>query len=314
MERPRGLMDFDLNDYFYFAHVVEKGGFAAAGRALALPKSLLSRHVRQLEDRLGVCLIQRTSRQFVVTEVGQAFYRRARAALDEMEAAEAEVRGHTGSLSGRVRLSCSVGMAQYALGEILTRFLAENPDVEVTLNVTNRHLNLVEEGIDIALRGHVDALPDSSLIQRHVARAPWFLFASPAYLNREGTPSTPEDLGTHTGLKAGWRPERGEWSLLGPKEARQTVHFRPRLCSDDMSALKKAAVAGLGIVALPGYVCREELQAGELVCVLPEWLAADARISLLKPTSRGALPVVRALTEYLCAELPLVTEMDGAKK
>lgn len=307
-------MEHDLNDYFYFAHVVEKGGFAAAGRALALPKSLLSRHVQQLENRLGVRLIQRTSRQFVVTDVGQAFYRRARAALDEMEAAEAEVRCHTDSLSGRVRLSCSVGMAQYALGDVLSRFLMENPGVEVIQNVTNRQVNLVEAGIDIALRGHVGALPDSSLIQRTVARAPWFLFASPTYLERAGIPSTPEDLGSHVGLKAGWRPELGEWSLLGPKGASYTVHFRPKLCSDDLSTLKTATAAGLGIVALPGYVCRKELLAGELVYVLPDWLAADAQISLLKPTSRGALPVVRALAEYLCTELPLITEMDGAAR
>lgn len=305
-------MELDLNDYYYFAHVVEKGGFAAAGRALALPKSLLSRHVRQLEDRLGVRLIQRTSRQFVVTDVGQAFYRRARAALDEMEAAEAEVRCHTDSLSGRVRLSCSVGMAQYALSEIIARFLLENPGVEVIQNVTNQHVNLIEAGIDIALRGHVGALPDSSLIQRTAARAPWFLFASPTYLERAGHPSTPEDLGSHVGLKAGWRPELGEWSLLGPKGVRYNLRFRPKLCSDDMSTLKLAATAGLGIVALPGYVCRQELRAGELVCVLPEWIAADAQISVLRPTSRGALPVVRALAEHLCAELPRITEMDGA--
>ena len=307
-------MEIDLNDYFYFAHVVEKGGFAAAGRALALPKSLLSRHVKQLEDRLGVRLIQRTSRQFVVTDVGQAFYRRARTALDEMEAAEAEVRCHTDSLSGRVRLSCTVGMARYALRDILTGFLLENPGVEVIQNVTNEQLNLVEAGLDMALRGHVGPLPDSSLIQRTVARAPWFLFASPTYLERAGTPSTPEDLGSHVGLKVGWRRVLGEWSLRGPKDARYTVHFRPKLCSDDMSTLKKASAAGLGIVALPGYVCRKELLAGELVCVLPDWLAADAQISLLKPTNRGSLPVVLALTEHLCRELPRITEMDGTAR
>jgi len=305
-------MEHDLNDYFYYAHVVEKGGFAKAGRALSLPKSLLSRHVKQLEERLGVRLIQRTSRQFVVTDLGLAFYRRARAALDEMEAADAEVRCRTDSLSGRVRLSCTVGMARYALGDVLTRFLLDNPGVEVVQHVTNQPVNLVEAGIDISLRGHVRPLPDSSLIQRRVARAPWYLFASPGYLEREGAPRTPDDLVDHVGLKAGWRPEHGEWSLIGPDGARHTAHYRPRLCSDDMSTLKTAAAAGLGIVALPGYVCRPEVLAGELAYVLPDWLAADAQISLLKPTSRGALPVVRALTEHLCAELPRITERGGA--
>lgn len=303
-------MEHDLNDYFYFVHVVEKGGFAAAGRALDLPKSLLSRHVKQLEDHLGVRLIQRTSRQFVITDVGQAFYSRARTALDEMEAAEAEVRCQSGSLTGRVRVSCSVGMAQYALGDALSRFLQENPGVEVSLNVTNQQVNLVESGIDIALRGHTGPLPDSTLIQRTVAKAPWFLFASPAYLQREGHPSEPEQLNDLAGLKAGWRPEHGEWNLLGPKAERHVVHFRPLLCSDDMSVLKRAAAAGLGIVSLPGYVCREELLAGALMQVLPGWLASDARISIVKPSSRGALPAVQALTEHLAKELPRVTEFE----
>lgn len=303
-------MEHDLNDYFYFVHVVEKGGFAAAGRALDLPKSLLSRHVKQLEERLGVRLIQRTSRQFVITDVGQAFYSRARAALDEMEAAEAEVRCQTGSLTGRVRISCSVGMAQYALGDVLSRFLLENPGVEVTLNVTNQQVNLVEAGIDIALRGHTGPLPDSTLVQRTVAKAPWFLFASPAYLQRESSPSKPEHLSGLTVLKAGWRPEHGEWTLLGPEKERHVVHFRPILCSDDMSVLKTAAAAGLGVVSLPGYVCREELLSGALVQVLPGWLASDARISILKPSSRGALPAVQALAEHLSEELPRITEVE----
>ena len=290
-------MEIDLNDYFYFAHVVEKGGFTAAGRALSLPKSLLSRHVQQLEDRLGVRLIQRTSRQFLVTDVGEAFYRRARAALDQVEAAEAEVKGHTGALTGRVRMTCSVGMAQFAVGDVVVSFLAKNPKVDVVLNVTNQHVNLVEAGIDLALRGHVGALPDSSLIQRPVARTPWYLFAGPSYLEQAGTPTNPEHLKEHVGMKAGWQPDRGEWSLLGPGGARTHVPFRPRMSCDDMSKLKAAAVEGLGIVALPGYVCRRELLAGALELVLPEWIAADAQISMVMPTSRGVLPVVRALVE-----------------
>lgn len=301
--------DVDLNDYLYFVRVVDKRGFTAAARALNVPKSRLSRHVQQLETRLGVRLIQRSSRRFVVTEVGEAFYRHARAALDEVEAAEAEVLRQTNTLAGQVRISCSVGMAQYALLDIVTGFLVNHPKVDIIQNVTNQPVDLLDARIDIALRGHSGALPDSTLIQRRVARAPWYLFASPAYLDRAGGPSHPDELEGHVGLKAGWAPEVGQWSLRGPHDVRVTVPFSPRLCSDDMSTLKEAAVAGLGIVALPGYVCRADMAAARLVRVLPEWTAADAHLSMIMPSARGRRPAVEALAEHLRVELPRVTEV-----
>ncbi len=300
----------DLNSYFYFVHVVEKRGFTAAGQALGVPKSRLSRHVQQLEDRLGVRLIQRTSRQFVVTEIGEVFYRHARAALDDVEAAEAEVKRQTNTLSGQVRLSCSVGMAQFALVELIADFLSDNPRVDVIQNVTNQPVDLLEAGIDIAIRGHAGPLPDSSFVQRRVARTPWFLFAGPAYLDRAGWPTSPDELDAHQGLKVGWKPELGQWSLRGPDDVRVTIPFRPRLCSDDMSTLKQAAAAGLGVVALPGYVCRDDVEDGRLVRVLPGWTAADAQLSMIIPSRRGRLPAVEALAEHLRRELSRFVEFE----
>lgn len=301
--------ELDLNDYFYFVQVVEKRGFTAAARTLNVPKSRLSRHVQQLETRLGVRLLQRSSRRFVVTEVGEAFYRHARAALDQVEAAEAEVLRQTSTLAGQVRLSCSVGMARFALLEIVTRFLVDNPKVDIIQNVTNQPVDLLASGIDIALRGHSGALPDSTFIQRRVARTPWYLFASPAYLDRTGDPSHPDELEGHVGLKAGSAPESDQWSLRGPNDVRATVPFTPRLCTDDMSTLKEAAAAGLGIVALPGYVCRHDVESTRLVRVLPEWTAADAQLSMIMPSARGRLPAVEALAEHLRLELPRVTDV-----
>lgn len=302
----------DLNDYFYFVHVVEKRGFAPAGRALGVPKSRLSRHVRQLEDRLGARLIQRTSRQFAVTDVGETFYRFARAALDEVDAAEAAVKRRTNTLEGRVRLTCSVGMAQFALREALVQFLVDNPRVDIVQHVTNRAVDLVEGGFDLAIRAHTGPLPDSSLVQRRLADAPWHLFAGPAYLESAGVPLTPEALDEHTGLKLGYAPERGSWSLRGPDGARVTVPYRPRLCSDDMVTLKDAATQGLGIVGLPGYICRDDVESGRLVRVLPEWTAGDAEISLLMPSRRGVMPAVRALAEHLQEVYPTVTRLNAA--
>lgn len=294
----------DLNDYLYFVHVVEKRGFTAASQSLGVPKSRLSRHITQLEERLDVRLIQRTSRQFVVTEIGESFYRRARAAINEVEAAETEVRSQKCGLSGQVRLSCSVGVAQFVLHDIVTRFLVEHPGVDVIHNVTNQTVDLVEFGLDMAIRGHSGPLPDSGLVQRRLAPTPWFLFAGPRYLERARTPETPDELEGLSGLKAGWKPESGTWSLTGPDDARATIPFKPRLCCDDMLTLKQAAVAGLGIVALPGYVCRPDVESGRLVRLLPEWLALDANLSLLMPSRRGVLPAVKALAEFLLDAVP----------
>lgn len=297
----------DLNDYYYFVHVVEKKGFASAARLLDMPKSRLSRHVKQLEDRLGVRLIQRSSRRFAVTEIGEEFYRHARLMLDGVEAAEMVVTRQKNVLSGKVRLSCSIGMAQFALRDIITRFLVENPKVDIIEQVSNESVDLLANGIDLAIRAHSEALPDTSLILRRLAPAPWQIFASPAYLERAGMPSSPAELSRHAGLKLGWKPEQGNWALRNNAGLTAAIPFTPRLCSDDMVTLKEAAMNGLGLIALPVYTCRDEIETKKLVRVLPEWTAGEAAISLLMPSRQGIMPAVRALSEYLIQEIPKTT-------
>jgi DNA-binding transcriptional LysR family regulator len=288
----------DLNDYYYFAHVVEKRGFSPAARALNMPKSRLSRHVAQLEQRLDTRLIQRTSRQFKVTETGRVFYQHARALVDEMEAAEAAIQSQRESLSGRATISCSVGVAQFALKDLF-EFLARHPKVNLVQQVSNQSVDLVSSGIDLAIRGHMEALPDSSIIQRHLATVSWHLFASPEYLARTGAPESPSDLLKRRSLKVGWQPASGHWNLENKDGLQTTISFSPQLCSDDMSTLKQAAAKGLGIVSLPAYTCRDELTDGSLVRVLPEWVAGTAQLSLLMPSRRGQSPSVRVLADYL---------------
>jgi DNA-binding transcriptional LysR family regulator len=181
----------DLNDYFYFVHVVEKGGFTAAAQALGMPKSRLSRHITALERRLDTRLIQRTTRQFNVTDIGELFYQHARALIDEMEAAEAAVKRKKNTLSGNVVLSCSVGVAQFALKEILARFLADNPLVTVlsrspirTSTLSGRVLTCPSEGTSVPL-------PDSSLIQQKLVAVEWNLFCATGYQEQHGVIDTP---------------------------------------------------------------------------------------------------------------------------
>lgn len=304
-------MVMDLNHAFYFVNVAEKQGFSAAARALGIPKSRISRHVRQLEESLDTRLLHRNTRHLALTEAGEAYLQHARAALDCMATAEAAVRRGHDVLQGAVTLSCSVGVAQFAVSRILPRFLAANPRVVVRQQVSNAYTDLIGDGVDMAIRGHVRLLPDSQLIQRQLAVVPWHLFAAPDYLQARGTPGAPADLEGHDALVLGWRPGGDSWSL---QDAGGTTAFVPhhvRLRSDDMSTLRQAAVGGLGVVALPHYVCREEVAAGQLCRLLPGWTAGEPELSLLMPSRQGVPPQVEAMARFLREELPTVVQGDG---
>ena len=294
----------DLNDYFYFFHVVEKRGFAPAARALGIPKSRLSRHIQQLETRLDARLIQRTSRQFAITDVGKELFGHARAVVEEVSAAEARVKQRKAALTGKIRMSCSVGVAQFALECVIADFIMAHPEVEIGQLVTNDMVNLIDAGIDLAIRGHVENLPDSSLIQKRLARVDWRLFASPRYVADFGVPQTPEDLKAHKGICLGWNRDIAEWHLQSEDGQSHQIQFIPRLSSDDMVTLKSACAAGLGIVSLPVYVCQSDVAAGRLVELLPEWSSGQATLSVLQPSRQGVLPVVSAFVDHLTTELP----------
>ncbi len=297
------MASIDLNDYFYFVHVVEKGGFTRAADALGIPKSRLSRHIAQLEEHLDTVLIQRTTRQLRVTELGEVFYQHARATVDQAELAEATLKRKKNTLSGTVTLSCSVGVAQFALKDLLARFLTDNPQVSVLQQVTNQNVDLIASGVDMSVRGHTDPLPDSSLIQRPLAVVEWRLFASPDYLRDRQPISTPADLAEHPTLALGWQTPEDRWRLAHKSGTTEIIQITPRLKSEDMATLKQAAGEGLGIVALPAYTCRDELASGRLIRLLPEWDAGQANLSLVMPRRSGVAAPVLALQTFLQTEL-----------
>lgn len=293
----------DLNDYFYYVHVIDKQGFSAAAKALNIPKSKLSRHVAQLEQRLDIQLIQRTSRHFKITEAGQIFYRHAKALIEEMDAAEAAMQRRKGGLGGQVTLSCSVGVAQFALKNLLIDFLLKYPEINLIQQVTNQPIDMISAGVDLVIRGHSDPLPDSTLMHRHLAEISWHLWASPAYLASYGVIDHPDDLLKQQALKFGWQPASGYWRLQKCKSETEIVTFKPLFCSDDMSSLKQAAIAGMGIVSLPDYVCKDDIASGMLVPVLPEWVSETAQLSLLMPSRRTHSPAIQALRDFLVNNL-----------
>jgi DNA-binding transcriptional LysR family regulator len=304
----------DLNDFFYFVQVVDRGGFTAAGKTLGVPKSTLSYRLQQLEESLGVRLLNRTSRRFGMTDAGQEFYRHAVAMLQQAEQAENVMRVRLSEPSGAVRFTASVATAQFALRDMIVSFIAKYPKINLVQHVTDQKVDIVGENFDVAIRSHSAPLPDSTLVQRTLAPAPWFLFAGKSYVEQNGMPAKPQDLTRHPSLfmmRAGVAPT---WRLRNPgrgnKEA-VILPLAPRLLSDDMVSLKQAARAGLGIVALPGYVCRDEVRSGKLVRVLPEWLADNSTITALIPYRHGLLPSVRAFVEHLAVEFPKVVSIAG---
>jgi len=303
----------DLNDFFFFVQVVDRGGFTAAGRALRVPKSTLSHRLQELEKDLGVRLLNRTSRRFGMTEAGSEFYRHAVAMLREADRAETSVRRRVHEPTGTVRCTASLATMQFAVSEVLSTFLVQYPKVNVVAHASNELVDLVGERYDVAVRAHTDPLPDSTLVQQTLAPAPWFLFAGSTYFGGHRMPETPRDLHQHPSLFM-IRSGSGAAAIWRLRESRERskeveVPLTPRLVSDDMKTLKRAAVAGLGILSLPGYVCREEVRSGALRRVLPSWRAEDSTLTALMPTRQGVLPSVRAFVKHLAAELPKVVAL-----
>ncbi|ODP33220.1 LysR substrate-binding domain-containing protein [Pandoraea sp. ISTKB] len=302
----------DLKDVYYFVQVVDRGGFTSAGEVLRLPKSTLSHRLKALEASLGVRLINRTSRQFAMTEVGAEFYQYATALLRSAEVAEEAMRERLTEPSGVVRMTTAAEIAQFLLRDVLPGFLAKHPKVKIVETSTDRLVDIVGEGFDLAIRGHSSQLQDSNLVQLPLARAPWYLFAGARYLTENPPPEVPQDLSRHAIVALSGKGVE-QWQLAGPDDLVAVVPIEPRFQSNNLISLKEAACANLGIAALPGYICQSELTAGTLRRVLPGWMAADARITALVPYRTGLMPAVRALLDYLAIALPSLTAFESGE-
>jgi DNA-binding transcriptional LysR family regulator len=289
----------DLNDMLFFAEVVDRGGFAAAGRALHIPKSRLSRRIAELEERLGLRLLQRTTRKLSLTEAGQIYHRHCVAMREQAQAADEALASVRAEPSGTVRMACPVTLAQTTIGPLLPRFLAAHPLVRVDMQVSNRVVDLVQEGIDIALRVRATADDAGSLIVKNLGPTQGVLAASPALLQRFGAPARPEDLPRLPTVAMSSADGVARWALVGPRgEAFELVH-RPVCTADDLLTLKFAVLGGTGMCVLPDYLCADELRDGRVVPVLPGWAPPLARVLAVFPSRRGMVPAVRRLLDFL---------------
>ena len=291
----------DLNDLYYFVQVVDHGGFAPAGRALGIPKSKLSRRIATLEDRLGVQLVLRSSRRFSVTEIGQRYYGHCKAMLVEAQAADEAIQLTRSEPRGIVRLTCPVALLDAQVDRMIADFMLANPQVELHLEATNRRVDVISEGVDLAIRVRPPPLADSDLVMRVLAERSQCLVASPALLARLGAPTVPADLPQLPTLDLGLPQSQHVWHLFGPDGAEARIHHHPRLITRGMLTLRTAAVAGVGVVQLPTMMIGRQVARGELVQVLPNWAPRCEIIHVVFASRRGLLPSVRALIDFLAA-------------
>lgn len=292
----------DFNDLYFFVQVVQHGGFAPAGRALSQPKSKLSRRIALLEERLGVRLIHRSTRRFTVTEIGQAYYQRCVAMLVEAEAAQAIVANSQAAPRGVVRMACPTALLDYYLGDVLGRFLAQCPEVELQVESTNRRVDVIQEGLDLAIRVRFPPLEDSDLVMKTLSDSQQCLVASPSLIERMGGLPAITDLAMWPSLGSLQGGKGYNWELEGPDGEKARILTEPRMLTDDRIALWRAAIHGVGAVLLPRALVQADLNNGKLVQLLPEWQPPSAVVHAVFPSRRGLLPAVRALLDFLSQE------------
>jgi DNA-binding transcriptional LysR family regulator len=299
---PGVTVRIDLNDIRLLMQVVESGSFTAASRALGVPKSTISQRIAALERAVGTGLLRRTSRSFSLTEAGSLLLPHARAIDDLSHKIHQALLEQGPDIAGTLRVSSSVVLAQFALATLVPKFLAEHRRVVIQVDVSNSTVDLIGGGFDMAVRGHLGPLKDSTLLQRVVARTPWSLAASPGWIAAHGAPTSPGELPADEVLCCP-AADAAPWRLGAGADA-VTVAMRPRLLSDDMVTLRDAAIAGAGITCLPTYVMASALRAGLLVPLLAEWPPRPSSISVLTPPKLQSSRLAQAFSDFLAREMP----------
>ncbi|HAB43191.1 MAG TPA: LysR family transcriptional regulator [Acinetobacter sp.] len=296
----------DLDDFYCFAQVVEHGGFSAAERATDIPKSKLSRRVYNLEERLGVRLIQRSSRHFAVTDIGMNIYRHAQVMLSAAQAAYDLVDHLSTEPRGTIKVSLPVSIAQNEMAKILPDFLKKYPEIKVQMMITNRRVDIINEGFDLALRVRTSLDDDPNLVIRQFEKIEQHLFASQGYLNEFGDLKTPEQLSEHKILSMAEEHTEQFLILQNEQQQQKKIRINPTVMGSDLNMLAQLAASSCGITLLPDNVVQQYVERGELVRVLSDWKTAHGIFHLVYPSRRGLLPAVRVFIDYLVEDLHLV--------
>lgn len=289
----------DLDDFYCFAVVVEHGGFSAAERATDIPKSKLSRRVYQLEEKLGVRLIQRSSRHFAVTDIGMNIYQHALVMMNAAQAAHDLVDHLSVQPRGVIKVSVPVSIAQIEMAQLLPRFLRDYPEIKIQFIVSNRRVDIINEGIDVALRVRSNLDQDPSLILREFGRIEQHLFASQAYLNQYGHVDHPEQLAQHRILSMVEEHQDQNLVLNNDQQQQVKIKVNPIVMGSDLNMLAQLVSQNCGIALLPDSFMQEYLDSGQVIKILPEWKAPHGTFHAVYASRRGLLPAVRLFIDYL---------------
>lgn len=284
----------DLNEVLVFARVVQAGSFTGAARQLGMPKSSVSKKVADLEDRLGTRLLQRTTRKLGLTDAGRLYFDRCARIIADVEEADHAVTDLQAAPRGLLRVSVPLSFGM--LGSIVAGFLRDEPEVQLEIVCTDRIVDHVEDGFDLAIRA--GALQDSSLVARKLGSIKRVLVAAPAYLRKRGKPRLPDDLTAHACIAFSGGMAPTIWSLeFGDEQA--SVRVTPRLAVNDFEMMLDAARAGVGIAWVLDFLAREDLRNGALRQVLPDWCSAETPVHAVYPTTRHLSPKVVRFLECL---------------
>ena len=283
-----------------FVRAVETGGFSAAARKLGLTPSALSKLVTRLEDRLGARLLQRTTRRLQLTAEGEAFYARARPILSAIHEAEAEVAEAGASPRGLLRLHCGSAFGMHQLASAIPRFQELHPEVEMDITVADEKVDSMEDGFDLAIR--IGPLDESSMVARRICNLERVICAAPAYLERRGTPHTPDDLQQHNCLWITSLPALRRWPF-DTDDGIRVVQIGGNTVANNAETVLQLAVAGVGITRLTDVIVGEAIRRGELVPILTDWHHAEpVPLFATYPSGRNLSPKVRAMVDFLVAE------------
>ena len=288
----------DLNDLRVFEKVASLRSFSAASRALGLPKSNVSRSVARLEAELGTRLLQRTTREVVLTEPGELLRARCVSILAQVGETVDNVGNLRAMPRGHMKITAGIGFGVNVLSELLPQFLERYADVDVSLELTSRPVDLVAEGVDVALR--IGPMPDSQLVAKRLGTMRRYLCASPAYLNRRGAPQTLDDLRDHDIVEmpgADGRPR--VWAFTSESGGTVRIEIRPRLNVNEAMTIHRLVLNGAGLGVLSGYLCAPGIEAGHLVRLFPGWTLPELEVSAVFPSNRELSPNVRAFVDFL---------------
>lgn len=302
----------DLNEIAVFIRIVDKQSLTGAARALGLPKSTISRKLSSLEERLGARLVERTPRHVRLTEAGTVFYDRCAGLVAGIAAAEGEIARLTSAPRGRLRVSAGFDVGVSVLGPLVQEFLQRAPQVSVELTLTDRPVDVVAEGFDLAIR--IGPVRDANLVVRKLGAGSGVLCASPSYLTHRGAPEQPEDLARHACIVFSSPPHSAAWSLTSDRGP-VTVRVDGPLTVNSLTLARDAAVAGLGIARLPSFVCWSELGAGRLQRVLAAWSTEERSVHAVLPSGKHMSTKVRAFLDFLVermARVPGIGREAGA--